>query len=178
MNGHVAPHLATAVTRRDHIRGPANAPVTLVEYGDFECPYCSQAHTILQAIEEQMGDQLRFVFRHFPLTNMHPHAEHAAEAAEAAGAQGRFWEMHDLLFENQDALDDRDLVNYAAELGLDAKRVASDIVSGVHEHRIRQDFISGMRSDVNGTPTFFINNTRYDGEFDGDSMLEALQAEL
>ncbi len=178
MNAHVEPQLATAVTRHDHIRGPAKAPVTLVEYGDFECPYCGQAHTILQAIEEQMDDQLRLVFRHFPLTNMHPHAEHAAEAAEAAGAQGRFWEMHDLLFENQDALDDRDLVNYAAELGLDARRVASDIVSGAHENRIRQDLISGARSEVNGTPSFFINGTRYDGELDVDSMLEALQAEL
>jgi protein-disulfide isomerase len=178
MNSHVQTQLAVPVTRRDHIRGPFNAPVTLLEYGDFECPYCGQAHAIVQAVEQEMGEQLRFAFRHFPLTNMHPHAEHAAEAAEAAGAQGKFWEMHDLLYENQDALDDRDIVNYAAELGLDVRRIVSDIVSGAHAGKIRQDFVSGVRSDVNGTPTFFINGMRYDGPRDVYSMLQALQEEL
>ena len=178
MNSHVQTQLAVPVTRRDHIRGPFNAPVTLLEYGDFECPYCGQAHAIVQAVEQEMGDQLRFAFRHFPLTNMHPHAEHAAEAAESAGAQGMFWEMHDLLYENQDALDDRDIANYAAELGIDVRRIVSDIVSGAHSGKIRQDFVSGVRSDVNGTPTFFINGMRYDGPRDVYSMLQALQEEL
>lgn len=178
MNAHVETQLAVPVTRRDHIRGRFDAPVTLVEYGDYECPFCGQAHAVVQAVEQEMGEQLRFVFRNFPLANMHPHAEHAAEAAESAGAQGRFWEMHDLLYENQDALDDRDLANYAAELGLDVRRVLSDIVSGAHSNRIRQDFIGGVRSDVNGTPTFFINDMRYDGPRDVYSMLRALQEEL
>lgn len=178
MNTHVETQLAVPVTRRDHIHGRFDAPLTLVEYGDFECPFCGQAHPIVQAVEQEMGEQLRFVFRNFPLANMHPHAEHAAEAAESAGAQRRFWEMHDLLFENQEALDDRDLANYAAELGLDVRRVVSDIVSGAHAGRIRQDFIGGVRSDVNGTPTFFINGMRYDGLRDVYSMLQALQDEL
>lgn len=178
MNSHVATQLAAPVTRRDHVRGRADASVTLLEYGDFECPFCGQAHYVVRALEEEMGDHLRFAFRHFPLTNMHRHAEHAAEAAESAGAQGRFWEMHDLLYENQDALDDRDLANYAAELGIEVRRLVSDVVSGAHADKIRQDFISGVRSDVNGTPTFFINGVRYDGAGDVYSMLQALQEEL
>jgi len=178
MNTHVETQLAVPVTRRDHIRGRFDAPLTLVEYGDYECPFCGQAHPIVQAVEEEMGEQLRFVFRNFPLANMHPHAEHAAEAAESAGTQGRFWEMHDLLFENQEALDDRDLANYAAELGLDVRRVVSDILRGAYANRIRQDLIGGVRSDVNGTPTFFINGMRYDGPRDVYSMLQAMQEEV
>ncbi|MFL5464046.1 MAG: DsbA family protein, partial [Gemmatimonadaceae bacterium] len=111
------------MTDRDHAIGPASAAITLVEYGDFECPHCRRAHPIVQKVRRHMGDRLRFVFRNFPLSEAHPHAQHAAEAAEAAGAQGRFWEMHDLLFHNQDALEDDDLVNYAAKLGIDAQRV-------------------------------------------------------
>src|SRR5437762_75696 len=103
--------------QRDHIQGPATAPVTLVEYGDFECPYCGEAHGILQQIMAEAGERVRLVFRNFPLQQVHPHAEHAAEAAEAAAAQGRFWEMHDMLYERQDRLEDDDLVSYAAELG-------------------------------------------------------------
>lgn len=178
MNSHIVSQLFAPVTARDHVRGRDDAAVTLLEYGDFQCPYCGQAHHIVQAIEQEMGDQLRFVFRHFPLTNIHAHAEHAAEAAEAAGAQGRFWEMHDMLFENQDALDDGDIANYAVELGLDVRRLISDIVTGAHAGKIRQDFIGGVRSDVNGTPTFFINGVRYDGPQDVYSMLQALQEEL
>jgi protein-disulfide isomerase len=178
MNAHVQTQLAKPITRSDHIRGRTDAPVQLVEYGDFECPYCGQAHLILRSIEQQMGDQVCFAFRHFPLINMHPHAEHAAEAAEAAAVQGNFWDMHDLLFENQEALSDEDLVSYAAELGLDTRRFANDIISGAHAGRVRQDFVSGVRSDVNGTPSFFINGQRYDGELDIDSMMEALESQV
>ena len=152
--------------------------MTLVEYGDFECPYCGQAHLILRAIEQQLGDQICFVFRHFPLTNLHPNAEHASEAAEAAGVQNRFWEMHDMLFENQDALADEDLISYAAELGLDTRRVANEIISGAHAGHIREDFVSGVRSDVNGTPSFFINGMRYDGDLDIDALMEAIETQM
>jgi protein-disulfide isomerase len=139
--------------------------VTLVEYGDFECPHCGRAHPIVQGIRRYMGEHLRFVYRHFPLVEMHPHAEHAAEAAEAAGAQGRFWEMHDMLFRNQHALEDEDLVLYAARIGVDAQRVARELAAGTYARKVRDDFRGGIRSGVNGTPTFFINGARFDGNW-------------
>jgi protein-disulfide isomerase len=160
---------------RDHIRGPVDAPVTLLEYGDYECPYCGAAYPIVNAILAQAGDGLRFVFRHFPLTTMHPHAELAAEAAEAAGAQGRFWEMHDTLFENQQALDPQSLPAYAAAIGLDVPRFVGDLGSHVHADKVREDFLSGVRSGVNGTPTFFINGVRHNGGWDFESLWAALQ---
>ena len=166
--------LTLPVSERDHIQGPLDAPVTLVEYGDYECPYCGQAYYVLQALEQQMGDLLCFVFRNFPLTSVHPHAERAAEAAEAAGAQGKFWEMYDMLYENQQALDDTDLLQYAAALGLDLDRFNRDMAEHRYAARIREDFMSGVRSGVNGTPTFFINGTRYNGAYDLESLAEAL----
>ena len=173
------PALTLPVTEtRDHIRGPRTAPATLVEYGDFECPHCGRAHFILNELIEQMGDQVRLVFRHFPLTQAHPHAQRAAEAAEAAGAQRRFWEMHDMLFENQDALEDSDLMAYAQELGLDLDRFQVELVSGAHAPRVRQDFLSGVRSGVNGTPTFFINGRRHDGPWDLESLAAAILANI
>jgi protein-disulfide isomerase len=178
MSAHVQTQLAAAVNRRDHHRGPLDASVVLVEYGDFQCPYCATAHAIVQAVQEQMGDQLCYVFRNFPLTDLHEYAEHAAEAAEAAAAQGRYWEMHDMLFENQEALSDEDLVGYAADLGLDTRRFASDIVSASYAGKIRQDFVSGVKSDVTGTPTFFINGMRYEGDIDVDEMLRTLESQL
>jgi protein-disulfide isomerase len=159
---------------RDHIQGPIDAPIALVEYGDYECPYCGDAHPIVKAIQERLGDRLCFAFRNFPLVNSHPHAEHAAEAAEAAGARGKFWEMHDLLYENQSALDDEDLARYAAALGLDARRLISEVLTGAHTARVREDFRSGARGGVNGTPTFFINGARYDDTFDFDALLATL----
>lgn len=147
----------------DHIQGPIDAPFALIEYGDYQCPYCGEAYPIVKAIQERLGDRLCFAFRNFPLATMHPHAEHAAEAAEAAGEQGRFWEMHDILFENQTALEDNDLAQYAAELGLDAERLMSEVLSGAHTLRVKEDFRSGARNGVNGTPTFFVNGVRYDG---------------
>jgi protein-disulfide isomerase len=169
--------LTPPVGGHDHALGPADAAVTLVEYGDFECPYCGQAYPIVKAIQERMGDRLRFVFRHFPLTESHPHAEHAAETAEAAGAEGKFWEMHDVLYEHQRALSDRDLVGYAGDLGLDGPRVARALEQGTFAAKVRGDFRGGVRSGVNGTPTFFINGVRYDGSWaDPADFLRALEA--
>ena len=155
--------LTPPVSERDHIAGPDDAPVTLVEYGDYECPYCGMAYPIVKAAQQRLGDQLRFVFRNFPLRESHPHAQHAAEAAEAAGAQGKFWEMHDMLFEHQDSLGDEDLITYADALGLDSEQFVDDLASGTYTPRVREDFRSGVRSGVNGTPTFFINGERYNG---------------
>jgi protein-disulfide isomerase len=155
--------LTLPVANRDHIQGPIDAPVALLEYGDYECPACGQAYPIVKAIQKRMGNRLCFAFRNFPLTNMHPYAEHAAEAAEAAGAQGRFWEMHDLLFENQDELGDENLARYASALGLDASHLIKEILAGAYTDRVREDFQSGARGGVNGTPTFFLNGVRFEG---------------
>ncbi|MDB5059861.1 MAG: oxidoreductase [Chloroflexi bacterium] len=169
-----ATNLAVPVTHRDHVQGPDAAPVTLVEYGDFECPYCGAAHQVIKAIQGQLGDQLRFVFRHFPLVEVHPHAEPAAEASEAAAAQDHFWEMHDTLFEHQRALDYPHLLSYARALGLDIDRFEREMAAHIHEPRVREDFLSGVLSGVNGTPTFFINGERYSGSYDYATLLLAL----
>jgi protein-disulfide isomerase len=141
---------------RDHIRGSADARVTLMEYGDYECPYSGKAYPIIKDVQERMGEQLRFIFRNFPLTTLHAHAEQAAEAAEAAAAQGRFWEMHGLLFENQRHLLDDDLRSFAQALDLDLDLFDRELAEHAHFDRVREDFMSGVRSGVNGTPTFFI----------------------
>jgi protein-disulfide isomerase len=164
--------LTLPVARRDHIQGPIDASIMLLEYGDYECPYCGEAYPIIKDIQERLGDRLCFAFRNFPLVNSHPHAQHAAEAAEAAGAQGKFWETHDILFENQEALDDEDIAQYATTLGLDANRVISEVLAGTHAARVREDFRSGARGGVNGTPTLFINGVRHEGT--PDSLLAAL----
>jgi len=168
--------LVLPVGPRDHIQGPADAPVTLVEYGDFECPHCGAAYPIVKGIQRSMGEDLRFVYRHFPLTRVHEHAEHAAEISEAAAQHGKFWPMHDLLFENQDALEDDDLVGYAGRLGIDPEWAAAALADGQFEPRVREDFSSGVRSGVNGTPTFFINGQRYDGP--RELLLETLRHAL
>jgi protein-disulfide isomerase len=170
-----APTLVLPVSDRDHIKGPKTAPVTLVEYGDYECPYCGQAYYVVKELEQLMGKRMRFVFRNFPLTTVHPHAEHAAEAAEAAGAQGKFWEMHDCLFEHQQALDDVHLVAYATKLDLDVAQFSRDMAEHRLAGRVREDFLSGVRSGVNGTPTFFINGVRHAGGYDLDSMVAAIE---
>jgi protein-disulfide isomerase len=167
--------LKPPVGPKDHMQGPPDAPVTLVEYGDYECPYCGEAYPVVKALQERLGDQMCFVFRNFPLTQVHPHAEEAAEAAEAAGAQGKFWEMHDLLYENQDALEPEDLVQYARALKLDLKRFVLEMREHVYVERVREDFRSGVRSGVNGTPTFFINGARHNGPFDLGSLLAAIE---
>jgi protein-disulfide isomerase len=168
--------LAVAVDDdRDHIQGPADAAVTLVEYGDYECPYCGAAYPIVKQLQARMGDRLRFVFRNFPITTSHPHAEQAAEAAEAGAAQGRFWEMHDLLYENQTQLRDQDLHAYAEQLGIDVERFDKDLAEHVHAPRVREDFMSGVRSGVNGTPSFYINGARHDDSYDFETLLAALE---
>jgi protein-disulfide isomerase len=145
-----------------------------LEYGDYECPFCREAHGVLKLILRMLGDQIRFAYRHFPLAQIHPHAVRAAEAAEAAGHQGRFWEMHTLLFDHQDRLDAGDLLRYAAELELDVAGFASELAKRANASRVREDFMSGVRSGVNGTPTFFINGVRHNGGYDLRSLLDAL----
>ena len=165
-------------SKRDHCLGPDDAPVTLLEYGDYECPYCGRSYAIIKRIQDYFGDQLRFAFRNFPLTQVHPHAQHAAEAAEAAGAQGMFWEMHNMLFENQDALDDPSLREYALVLELDMERFDTEMMTHVYAQHVREDFMSGVRSGVNGTPTFYLNGVRYDGPWDGNGLLNTIEEEL
>lgn len=172
---HATARLTLPVSERDHVRGPASAPVALVEYGDYECPHCARAHPIVKLVQDAMGPRLRFVFRNFPLREIHPHAQSAAEAAEAAGAQAKFWEMHDRLFERQFALDDASLLEYALELGLDVARFRRELEQRVHEPRVREDFRSGVTSGVNGTPTFFINGERHDDGWDAPTLLAALE---
>lgn len=167
--------LKPPVGEADHSSGPEDAPVTLVEYGDYECPHCGRAFPIVHEVRRRMGKKLRFVFRNFPLKEAHAHAEHAAEAAEAAAGQGRFWEMHESLFKDQEALEDEDLLARARVLGLDVARFENELADGVHEKRVRGDFRSGVRSGVNGTPTFFINGVRYEDSWDLDSLLAAVQ---
>ena len=168
--------LTVPVSGRDHGAGPDTAPITLVEYGDYECPHCGAAYPIVKELQRVLGDRLRFVFRNFPLTQIHPHAEHAAESAEAAGAQDRFWEMHDWLFEHQRHLADAQLVRAAETLGLDTARFQRELEDAAHQARVREDFMSGVRSGVNGTPTFFINGRRHDGSWDSATLLAALEA--
>jgi protein-disulfide isomerase len=174
--------LKPAVTTVDHQRGPADAPVTLVEYGDFQCPYCGRAFGILEQVTERLGDSMRLVFRNFPLTEVHESAEQAAEAAEAAASRGKFWEMHDLLFRHQndgaDPLGLASLGRYAALLGFSAQEVVDEVESHRFLEHVREDFMSGVRSGVNGTPTFFINGERYDGPVEVESLVAALEHAL
>ena len=168
--------LTPPVGASDHRAGTSAAPITLVEYGDFECPSCGEAYPVVRSIQRELGKSLRFVFRHFPLTQAHPHAQRAAEAAEAAGAQGRFWEMHDLLYQHQQALEDDDLLQYGNALRLDVDRMAAELAAGTYARRVRDDFQSGVRSGVNGTPTFFINGERFDEPWsDETGFLRALR---
>lgn len=168
------PRLTIPVSDHDHSVGPANASVTLLEYGDFECPYCGAAYPLLKEIVARMGDDLRFVFRNFPISTSHPHAQKAAEAAEAAGAQGKFWEMHDELFEHQQELGAAALHRYAAKVGLHLERFDRELANDTYASRVHEDFLGGVRSGVNGTPTLYVNGARYDRELE----LETLAADL
>jgi protein-disulfide isomerase len=169
-------HTLTApISSRDHISGAIDAPLQLVEYGDYECPYCGMAHPVVQEVVQVLSDRLCFAFRHFPIVSAHPHALRAAEAAEAAGAQGRFWAMHDRLFENQELLDDEMLVFHAIQLGLDRERFIEDLVSHRFVPRVQEDLSSGARSGVNGTPTFFVNGQRFEGVPEVRALVEALE---
>ena len=162
----------------DHIRGRFDAPVTLVEYGDFECPYCGRAEPVVEELVGSFGDDLAFVFRHLPLGDVHEHAEMAAEAAEAAGAQGRFWEMHDALFSAEASLSEPGLMGHAAAIGLDLDRFATDLRERRHALRVARDIASADESGAPGTPTFFINGGRYGGRFDVSSMSAAIRREM
>ena len=179
---HAQGRLQPPVGARDHAQGRGDAPVTLVEYGDYQCPYCGRAHPIVQAVQERLGDELRFVFRNFPLSQIHPRALPAAIAAESVAAEGGerpFWAMHDAIYEHQQdspaALDDAHLLRYASGAGVDTARVQADLAAAAHESRVRDDFLSGVRSGVNGTPTFFINGERFDGDW---TDIDAFAAEL
>ncbi len=172
MSEHTQGSLRPAVSERDHTLGPASAPVTLVEYGDYQCPHCYRAHPIVTAVRKQLGDQLRFVFRNFPMAEMHPEAMHCAEAAESVAVNtgnDAYWAMHDLIYQHQqdswDALDDHHLLRYATSAGGDSKQVQRDLTDGTFTAHVRTEFLGGVRSGVNGTPTFFINGQRFEGDW-------------
>jgi protein-disulfide isomerase len=166
--------LTPPVSGRDHALGPADARVTLVEYGDFECPHCGALHPVIQSALKAFGGNLRFVFRHFPLRSSHPHALAAAKAGEAAAEQGHFWEMHDRLFQRQTELDDDDLRRHARDIGLDVARFERELPARAHEVRIREDLASAARSGASGTPALFINGELYQGSLDRDDVFAAL----
>ena len=168
--------LTPPLSAEDHVDGPERAELELVEYGDFQCPYCTAAYPIVRRIRDRMAGRLLFAFRHFPLRHIHPDAERAAEAAEAAGAQGGFWQMHDRMYEAGGALSRDDLIGYAAELGLDSERIAADLDSGAHAARVQRDVDSGVASGVTGTPGFFVGGRVYTGSFDAQSLTAALEA--
>ncbi len=170
--------LTLPVGRRDHARGPANAPVTLVQYGDYLCPHCRQVHPILRELRKRLGNRFRYVHRHFPITTAHPNAQLAAEAAEAASAQGKFWEMHRHLYEEEGDLDLETLVRIAAQIGLDTDQFRQDLEQHTYAQRVQEDFFGGVRSGVNGTPTFFINGERYDRAWDINSLMAEIEKPL
>jgi protein-disulfide isomerase len=167
--------LKVPITAEDHSQGPESAEVTLVEYGDYECSHCGRAYPIVQQVQEHFGKRLRLVFRNFPLSEMHPHAQAAAEAAEFAGAQGRFWEMHDRLFENQARLGEALFSDLVEKLDLSAAALRQALQRGTFAARVRGDFKGGVRSGVNGTPTFFLNGLRHNGSFDFETLVSAIQ---
>jgi protein-disulfide isomerase len=170
--------LAAPVSDKDDVQGIPDAPVTLVEYGDYECPHCGAARPVVREVQRQLGDRLRLVFRNFPLATVHRHAMRAAEAAETAAAQGKFWGMHDLLYENQQHLEDPDLIRYSQLLGLDVPRFERELAAHTHLPKVQEDFRGGMRSGVRGTPTFFINGVRHTGSFELEPLLEDVRSAL
>lgn len=169
-------NLTVPVSERDHTQGSATAPLTLVQYGDYECPYTRQSTWVVQAIQQQLGDRLRFIYRNFPLVEIHPHALHAALAAEAAAAQGKFWQMHDYIFHHQHTLEDADLTGFAGAVGLEMQQFARAMTEERYLARIEEDVESGERSGVQGTPTFFINGVLYLGSWEQDALLSTLEA--
>lgn len=170
--------LKVPVSPRDHRRGGANAPVTLVEYGDYQCPYCAAAHQVVRFLENRYGPTLAVVFRHFPLIEIHPLAATAAEAAEYAGDHGRFWEMHDAIYSNQHRLSTQLLFAIAGTLQLSQMGLREAITRSLHAEKIRADFMGGIRSGVNGTPTFFVNGMRHQGGFTAPELAASIQAAM
>jgi len=167
--------LSIPVNEDDHVQGNPTAGCSLVEYGDYECPYCGAAYPIVKRLQNHFGKRLSFVFRNFPLARIHPWAESAAEVAEFAGAHRRFWEMHDLLFENQLRMDQALFLNLADDLNLSTSQLQTAIANHTYRARVRADFAGGARSGVNGTPTFFVNGWRHNGSFDFDSLSESIE---
>ncbi|MEU7934365.1 DsbA family protein [Micromonospora echinofusca] len=172
----VTARLRAPVADHDHVRGPVDAPVTVVEYADFQCRFCGAAYANLRELLRQRAETVRLVYRHFPITNMHPYAEQAAEATEAAGRRGQFWAMHDWLYEHQDQLDPVHLSLGMEQLGLPADEVAAEVERQAHGDRVRRDFVGGIRSGVHATPTLFVNGTRHDGDYDVADLLAAVDA--
>ncbi|MBC7487064.1 MAG: thioredoxin domain-containing protein [Cytophagaceae bacterium] len=168
--------LTRKVTDKDQIQGNLFASIELVEYGDYQCPHCGRAYHIIKQIQEALGDKLKFIFRNFPLTNIHTDAMNAAVAAEAAGKQGKFWEMHDMIYEHQDSLSESYLFSYAQDLGLNVKQFQNDMVSAEILSKMEDDFESGIRSGVNGTPSFFINGEKYSNNWDYEPLLNHLKS--
>ncbi len=167
--------LKPAVNSTDHIQGNKNAVIELVEYGDYQCPHCGRAYPIIKNIQKKLGDKIKFIFRNFPLSEIHPNAINAAVAAEAASAQDKFWEMHDIIFENQGRLGDVDLIEYAASLGLNIEQFEADFERPKYLEKVESDFDSGIRSGVNGTPSFFINGEKYNDSWEEKDFLKHLQ---
>jgi protein-disulfide isomerase len=171
--------LLRAVNSNDHIAGNDDATIELVEYGDYECPYCGMAYPIVKDIQQKLGSQVKFIFRNFPLRKIHPNAFAAAVATEAAGLQGKFWEMHDLVFENQKQLSAENIFRLASSIGLDLERFKEDIQEKVLAEKVERDFESGLRSGVNRTPTFFINGEKYNGDWrEEDELYQYLEKQL
>jgi protein-disulfide isomerase len=166
--------LSVPVGENDHIRGPLDASVTLVEYGDFECPYCGMAYPAVEEVLQKRPNTVRLAYRHFPITNVHPQAELAAETAEAAGVRGRFWDMHDWLFENQQLIAGDTLLLGAEKLGLDGEAIGQELAEHRYADKVRRDFVGGVHSGVNGTPTFFVNDVRHDGGYGAADLIAAV----
>jgi protein-disulfide isomerase len=168
--------LRVPVSSNDHIQGDEKAPIVLVEYGDYQCPHCGHAYPIIKRVQKHFGNRLAFVFRNFPLNEMHPDAEAAAETAEFAGANGKFWEMHDAIFENQEELGLELLIGLTQKLGLNPEKLQTALEAGEFTPRVKTDFQSGVRSGVNGTPTFFVNGQRYNGSFEYEELIGGIEA--
>jgi protein-disulfide isomerase len=168
--------LKPPVSDKDHIQGDKNAPIELLEYGDYQCPHCGVAYPIIKSIQQKMGDKLKFVFRNFPLAEVHPNATNAAIATEAAAAQGKFWEMHDAIFEHQNDLSDNVLIKLAKKVGIDVEQFENDFDRPATQDKVETDFESGVRSGVSGTPAFFINGKKYNDSWDEETLLEYLQS--
>lgn len=164
-------NLRVPVGQDDHVKGNPDAPLEIVEYGDFQCPYCGEAYPQVKALQQRLGNKARFVFRNFPLTQIHKYARAAAIASEAAGAQGKFWEMHDILFENQDKLTDKDLFRYAEKIGLDMNKFRNDFENQTFASKVDRDFEGGIRSGVNNTPSFYVNGQKQD-DLNEEELLE------
>lgn len=162
------------INENDHVQGLADASIEIIEYGDFQCPYCRKANNVVKEIQKELGESIKFVFRNFPLTELHPNALHSALAAEAAALQNKFWDMHDILFENQKYLDDENLIQYAKIIGLDEKRFEKDFSKNEVIQKVKEDYSSGEKNGVEGTPTFFVNGKIYRGNWMGQEFFDYL----